>query len=154
MRYGHHAQGDDLLGDYLASRGEGFGPEPRRRILIGTYVLSAGYYDAYYNRAHAVRRLIRQDFADAFSRVDVIATPTAAGPAFRIGEKVSDPVQLYLEDVFTVPANHAGIPALSVPSGTVSEDGKELPLGVQFMGPHLSEKRLCAIGKRFLGESN
>ncbi|GMU74468.1 MAG: glutamyl-tRNA(Gln) amidotransferase subunit A [Candidatus Campbellbacteria bacterium] len=152
MRFGARTQGEDLLGDYIASRGQGFGPEPRRRILIGTYVLSAGYYDAYYNRAHVIRTLIKKDFEDAFSRVDVIAMPTSAGPAFKLGEKTHDPVKMYLEDVFTVPANHAGIPAISVPSGTVMEDGKKLPLGLQFMAPHLGEGRLFSIGKKFLGE--
>lgn len=153
MRYGVRTEGDTLLGDYIASRGEGFGPEPRRRILIGTYVLSAGYYDAYYNRAHAIRTLIRKDFETAFAQVDAIVMPTSAGPAFRLGEKTHDPVKMYLEDVFTVPANHAGIPALAVPSGFVEEEGKNLPLGVQFMGPHLSERRLFSIGKKFLGEN-
>lgn len=153
VRYGHHGDGEGLLGDYLVSRGEGFGEEPRRRILIGTYVLSAGYYDSYYRKAFAIRQLIRADFSEAFEKVDVIALPTTAGPAFKIGEKIKDPIQMYLEDVFTVPANHAGIPAISVPSGTVEEDGKDLPLGVQFLSPHMGEKRLFEIGKKFLGEN-
>jgi aspartyl-tRNA(Asn)/glutamyl-tRNA(Gln) amidotransferase subunit A len=153
MRYGLHVNGKDLLGDYIASRGQGFGPEPRRRILIGTYVLSAGYYDAYYNRAHAVRALIQQDFSNAFEHVDVIALPTTAGPAFKLGEKLQDPVQMYLEDVFTVAANHTGLPTVSVPSGTVAEEGKELPLGIQFMAPHMGEARLFTVGKKFLGEA-
>jgi len=152
VKYGHYADGDDLLGDYLRSRGEGFGPEPRRRILIGTYVLSAGYYDAYYGKAQAVRRLIADDFARAFQSVDVIAMPTAAGPAFKIGEKAKDPVQMYLEDIFTVPANHAGLPALTVPSGVVEEAGTDLPVGLQLYAPHMGESRLFSLGKQFLGE--
>lgn len=154
IRYGYYGAGEDLLGDYFKTRGEGFGPEPQRRILIGTYVLSAGYYDAYYNRAQAVRQLIRNDFKDAFAKVDAIVMPTAAGPAFKLGEKGSDPVQMYLEDIFTIPANMAGVPSLTVPSGFVEEEGKRLPLGIQFTGPHLSERRLFAIGKKFLGEND
>lgn len=153
MRFGLHESGDDLLGNYLKSRGRGFGPEPRRRIIIGTYVLSSGYYDAYYNRANAVRGLIAQDYAEAFKKVDVIATPTAGGPAFKIGEKDKDPVQMYLEDVFTVPANHTGLPAISVPAGSVSRDGVDLPLGLHFVAPHMNESLLFEVGKKFLGET-
>jgi aspartyl-tRNA(Asn)/glutamyl-tRNA(Gln) amidotransferase subunit A len=149
VKYGLHLDGDDLMGDYLATRQKGFGPEPRRRIILGTYVLSAGYHDAYYNRAMGVRRLIRKDFDDAFSHVDLVATPTSLGPAFKIGQKIGDPVQLYLEDLFTVLANHTGMPAISVPAGTVEEDGNQLPLGIQFIAPHLCEERLFALGKRF-----
>ncbi|MEK7579522.1 MAG: Asp-tRNA(Asn)/Glu-tRNA(Gln) amidotransferase subunit GatA [Patescibacteria group bacterium] len=152
VKYGSHKEGEDVIGDYFKTRGEGFGPEPRRRILIGTYVLSSGYYDAYYNRANALRRLITKDFTDAFSRCDVVALPTTAGPAFKIGAKVNDPVAMYLEDVFTVSANLTGMPALSVPSGTVTEDSVELPLGLQLVAPHLAENRLFSVGKRFLGE--
>ncbi len=152
VKYGLHKDGEGLIGDYFETRGEGFGPEPRRRIMIGTYVLSSGYYDAYYNRANAVRRLITQDFTNAFAQCDVIATPTTAGPAFRLGEKLADPVQMYLEDVFTVSANHTGMPAMSVPSGTVMHDGVALPLGLQLVAPHMGESRLFVVGKRFLGE--
>ena len=147
VRYGLHVDGTDLLGDYLATRQRGFGSEPRRRIILGTYVLSAGYHDAYYNRAMAIRRLIRKDFDAAFASVDVVATPTALGPAFKIGQKAGNPVQLYLEDLFTVLANHTGMPALSVPSGFAEDGGVQLPLGLQLMAPHLHEHLLFEVGK-------
>lgn len=152
MKYGLYASGDRLIDDYLKTRGEGFGPEPRRRILLGTYVLSSGYYDAYYNKSQEARRLIAKDFADAWKKVDLIITPTTPTPAFKLGEKVQDPVSMYLADVFTVPSNIAGIPTISVPSGTVEREGKALPLGLQFIGPHCSENLLFRIGKEFLGE--
>jgi aspartyl-tRNA(Asn)/glutamyl-tRNA(Gln) amidotransferase subunit A len=146
MRYGLHVEGKDLLDDYMKSRGQGFGKEVRRRILLGTYVLSSGYYDAYYGKATALREMIRNDFADAFKHCDVIATPTAPGPAFKIGEK-EDPVSMYLTDIFTVPANIVGIPGLSVPMGTVKRDGKELPIGFQGLAPHHGEETLFTLGK-------
>lgn len=152
VKYGLHVDGKDLLEDYRRTRGQGFGPEPRRRIMIGTYVLSSGYYDAYYNRANAVRRMIADDFTKAFEHVDLIATPTTAGPAFKIGLKSNDPVQMYLEDIFTAPANLTGVPAISIPAGYIVEDGVELPLGLQFYAPHMGEKRLFRAGKSFLGE--
>jgi len=152
VKYGFHKDGENLIEDYFETRGEGFGEEPRRRIMIGTYVLSSGYYDAYYNRANAVRRLITKDFEDAFAACDVIVTPTTAGPAFKLGEKLNDPVAMYLEDIFTVSANHTGMPAMSVPSGTVEKDGVQLPLGVQLIAPRLEEERLFAVGKTFLNE--
>jgi aspartyl-tRNA(Asn)/glutamyl-tRNA(Gln) amidotransferase subunit A len=150
LRYGVHKSGDDLLGDYMTSRGEGFGAETRRRILIGTFVLSSGYADAYYRKAEAVRELIRADFAKAFDPlaggVDVIATPTSPTPAFKIGERVNDPLQMYAADIFTVPINMAGVPAMSVPMGTVERDGTQLPIGLQFIAPHGCEKTLFVIG--------
>ena len=149
MRFGLRENGEDLLGDYMKTRGVGFGAEPRRRIILGTYVLSAGYYDAYYNRALAVRRMIRDDHTKAFEKVDVIATPTTAGPAFKIGEKVNDPVQMYLEDIFTVSANLTGMPAMSIPSGTINVEGDTLPLGLQLSAPHMHEGRLFSVGKRY-----
>ena len=152
VKYGHHEEGVDLIADYFKSRGAGFGAEPRRRIMIGTYVLSSGYYDAYYNKANAVRRGITQDFVNAFTQCDVIVTPTTADPAFKIGSKVNDPVAMYLEDIFTVSSNHTGMPAMSVPSGKVLEDGVELPLGLQIIAPHMGESRLFAVGKKFLSE--
>ena len=152
VKYGLHVEGDNLLADYLKTRGAGFGPEVRRRILIGTYVLSAGYHDAYYNKALVLRQKISSDFAKAFSEVDIIATPTTTGSAFKIGEKANDPLSLYLEDIFTVPANIVGIPAISVPSGSLNIDGKELPLGIQFMAPHGCENLLFNAGKKFLNE--
>jgi aspartyl-tRNA(Asn)/glutamyl-tRNA(Gln) amidotransferase subunit A len=152
VKYGLHADGKDLLDDYLKTRRQGLGPEVRRRILIGTYVLSAGYHDAYYNKALILRQKISEDFAKAFKEVDLIATPTAPGPAFKIGEKIGDPLSLYLEDVFTVPANIVGVPAISLPSGTVKAEGKDLPLGLQLMAPHDCEHFLFDAGRKFLGE--
>lgn len=152
VKYGMHVDGNNLLEDYLKTRGGGFGQEVRRRILIGTYVLSSGYHDAYYNKALLLRQKISEDFTKAFEDVDIIVTPTTTGPAFKIGEKANDPLSLYLEDVFTVPANIVGIPAMSVPSGFVNIDGKSLPLGIQFMAPHNCENILFDIGKKFLGE--
>lgn len=152
MRFGLHEDGEGLLGDYLKTRGHGFGPEPRRRIMIGTYVLSSGYYDAYYNRANAVRRAITNDFTKAFELCDVIVMPTTAGPAFKIGEKVNDPVAMYLEDIFTVSSNLTGMPAISIPSGTVARDGVDLPLGLQIIAPHMGEESIFDVGKKFLGE--
>ena len=147
VRYGKHVEGKNLLEDYMKTRAEGFGDEVKRRILLGTYVLSAGYYDAYYNKAIGVRNLITQDFKKAFADVDAIMTPTSPTPAFKIGEKTDDPLQMYLADVFTVSANLAGIPGISVPSGEVEEDGDMLPLGVQFLAPHMHEDTLFALGK-------
>ena len=148
MRFGLHKDGKDGIDDYFLTRGEGFGRETRRRILLGTYVLSSGYYDAYYNRANAVRRIITEDFHKAFQKVDIIITPTTPTPAFKIGEKSSDPVAMYLEDIFTVTANLTGMPAISIPSGF---SGK-LPLGLQMTARHGDEASLFKIGKEFLGE--
>ncbi|OHA78658.1 MAG: glutaminyl-tRNA synthase (glutamine-hydrolyzing) subunit A [Candidatus Yonathbacteria bacterium RIFCSPLOWO2_01_FULL_43_27] len=147
VRYGYHKDGANLLEDYLQSRGEGFGREVRRRILLGTYVLSSGYYDAYYGRACAVREILRRDLAHIFTEVDIIATPTTPTPAFKLGEKTSDPLQMYLADIFTVPVNITGVPAISVPSGFVDEEGSQLPLGIQFIAPHFCEKMLFEVGK-------
>jgi aspartyl-tRNA(Asn)/glutamyl-tRNA(Gln) amidotransferase subunit A len=149
VKYGLHIDGDSLLSDYMKTRGRGFGKEARRRIILGTYVLSAGYYDAYYGKAKAVRELIRKDFETVFKDVDAIITPTTASPAFKIGEKMNDPLAMYLEDIFTVPANIAGVPSMSVPSGFVSRDGKKLPLGLQITAPWLREDTLFAVGKDF-----
>ena len=136
IRYGHRAKdAEDVLDLYMRSRAEGFGPEAIRRIMIGTYALSAGYYDAYYGQAQKVRTLIVRDFERAFADFDVLLTPTAPTTAFRIGEKAADPVSMYLSDVFTIPANLAGIPAMSVPCGSV--DG--LPVGLHVMGTHFAE---------------
>jgi aspartyl-tRNA(Asn)/glutamyl-tRNA(Gln) amidotransferase subunit A len=157
VKYGLRKDGNSLLEDYMKTRGAGFGREPRRRIILGTYVLSAGYYDAYYNKANAVRGLIASDFERAFSSsgggVDVILTPTTPTPAFGIGEKTTDPLQMYLADIFTVTANIVGIPALSVPSGAVERGGRRLPVGIQLMAPHMQEKLLFRVGKEFLGEN-
>jgi aspartyl-tRNA(Asn)/glutamyl-tRNA(Gln) amidotransferase subunit A len=153
VRFGLHKDGDNLLEDYLKTKGEGFGKEVRRRILIGTYVLSAGYHDAYYNKALKLRSKISKDFEKAFKDVDAIITPTTTGVAFKIGEKANDPLSLYLEDIFTVPANIVGIPAISIPSGTISVSEKELPLGLQIMSKHNAENILFHISKKFLGEN-
>ncbi len=127
-----------------ATRDAGFGPEVKRRIILGTYALSAGYYDAYYGSAQKVRTLIQQDFDAAFGQVDVIATPTAPTTAFRLGEKIDDPLQMYLNDVATIPANLAGVPGISLPSGLSDEDG--LPVGIQFLAPAREDARLYRVG--------
>ena len=139
VRYGLRVPGEDLTGMYEATRAAGFGAEVRRRIMIGTYVLSAGYYDAYYVKAQKVRALIFKDFEEAFKKADVLLTPTAPFAAFAIGEKMDDPVQMYLNDVFTVPASLAGLPAISVPAG-LSADG--LPLGLHMIGRPFDEVTL------------
>lgn len=151
QRYGLSKDGSNLLEVYKNTRGEGLGKEVRRRIILGTYVLSTGYYDAYYGKALEVRKVIKNEFNKAFEEVDAILTPTVPSPAFKIGEK-SDPLEMYLADVFTVTANIVGIPAISIPSGSVSIDGKNLPLGIQLMAPQMSENILFDIGKSFLGE--
>lgn len=127
-----------------ATRDAGFGPEVKRRIILGTYALSAGYYDAYYGSAQKVRTLIQQDFDAAFSEVDVIATPSAPTTAFRLGEKIDDPLQMYLNDITTIPANLAGVPGISIPSGLAEEDG--LPVGIQFLAPAREDARLYRVG--------
>jgi aspartyl-tRNA(Asn)/glutamyl-tRNA(Gln) amidotransferase subunit A len=149
VKYGYHKDGKNGIDDYFETRGAGFGREVRRRILLGTYVLSSGYYDAYYNRANAVRRIITEDFIKAFEKVDIVLTPTTPAPAFKIGEKTSDPVAMYLEDIFTVTANLTGMPALSVPSGSAVREGKSLPLGIQLTGRHGDEETLFTAGKDF-----
>ncbi|KKR73190.1 MAG: Glutamyl-tRNA(Gln) amidotransferase subunit A, partial [Candidatus Nomurabacteria bacterium GW2011_GWA1_40_8] len=148
VRYGLHIDGKNLLEDYFLSKGKGFGKESRRRILLGTYVLSAGYYDAYYGKAQKARVALRTEFTKVFSEVDLILTPTAPGPAWKIGEK-SDPLSMYLEDIFTVTANIVGVPAVSIPSGFTEVEGKKLPLGIQFMASHGAEESLFEVGKKF-----
>jgi len=143
VRFGVRVDGADLTELYERTRAEGFGAEVKRRVLIGTYVLSAGYYDAYYLRAQRVRALILRDFTDAFAKVDVLLTPTAPSAAFAQGEKMDDPVTMYLNDVFTVPANMAGVPGLSVPAGL---DGQGLPLGLQVIGRPFDEETVFAVG--------
>jgi aspartyl-tRNA(Asn)/glutamyl-tRNA(Gln) amidotransferase subunit A len=144
VRFGLRVDGDSLDEMYELTRAAGFGAEVRRRVLIGTYVLSAGYYDAYYLKAQRVRTLIARDFASAFAKVDCILTPTAPSPAFAIGEKSDDPIAMYLNDVFTVPANLAGLPAISVPAG-LSGDG--LPLGLQITGRAFDEETVLRAAK-------
>lgn len=147
IRFGERKEGNNLLDTYMNTRGEGFGAEVRRRILLGTYVLSAGYYDAYYNKAVLVRRKLTDEFKSVFKDVDIIATPTSPSPAFKIGEKTSDPLKMYLEDIFTVSANISGVPGISVPNGTVVREGKNLPIGIQFLANHFYENYLFGIGK-------
>lgn len=149
LRYGRHKEGIDLLGDYMNSRGEGFGKETRRRIILGTYVLSAGYFDSYYGKAIMVRELVKQDFEKAFESVDAIIMPTSTSPAFKIGEKVSDPVAMYLVDLYLTPQVLAGIPSISIPSGTVTEEGQALPVGIQIMASRFREDICFKIGKDF-----
>ena len=148
VRFGHRAAtkpNDDLLGFYMRNRGEGFGAEVKRRILTGTYVLSAGYFDAYYLQAQKVRRLVSDDYARAFREVDFVAGPTTPAPAFGIGQKNSDPIEMYLNDIYTIGANLAGLPAMSLPCGFV----RNLPVGLHLVAPPLHEAQLLKIGHHF-----
>ena len=149
IRYGHRAANPtDILDLYKKSREQGFGPEVKRRIILGTYVLSSGYYDAYYSRAQKVRTLIRRDFENAFQQVDAILSPVAPTPARKAGGFSGDPLQEYLSDIFTLAANLAGIPGISIPCGTTDFDGgKNLPVGLQILAPHLGEAKLLQIAK-------
>ena len=150
VRYGHRAAGaKDLADHYGRTRGEGFGREVKRRIILGTYVLSSGYHDAYYLRAQKVRTLIRRDFEEAFKQCDGLLSPTSPVPAFKIGERMKDPLQMYLADIFTIAANLAGICAISIPCGDVGEDGKQLPVGLQIMAPAFEEARLLRIARAY-----
>jgi aspartyl-tRNA(Asn)/glutamyl-tRNA(Gln) amidotransferase subunit A len=149
IKYGKSLEGDNLIEGYFKTRGNLLGKEVKRRILLGTYVLSTGYADEYYNKAWQVRNLIKKDFENAFKKVDVIATPTSPTPAFKIGEKSDDPLQMYLADIFTVFANLVGVPAVSIPDGFVEREEKDLPTGIQLIAPHYQEKRLFNIGKIF-----
>jgi aspartyl-tRNA(Asn)/glutamyl-tRNA(Gln) amidotransferase subunit A len=142
-RYGHRTKGDLELSDmYKKTRSEGFGAEVKRRVILGTYVLSAGYYDAYYAKAQKVRTIIKEDFDQAFEKVDVVITPTSPTTAFKIGEKIDDPLTMYLSDIYTTSANLAGIPAISLPCG---KDSKDLPIGLQIMGKPLSEGLILRV---------
>jgi aspartyl-tRNA(Asn)/glutamyl-tRNA(Gln) amidotransferase subunit A len=142
VRYGPRAEANNLWEVYSHTRGQRFGPEVTRRIMIGTYALSAGYYDAYYGQAQKVRTLIKRDFETAFNDVDVIAAPTAPDTAFKIGEHVNDPLAMYLEDVFTLPANLAGVPGISINAGF---DSDHLPVGLQLIGPYFREDLLLRV---------
>ncbi|MBF0463902.1 MAG: Asp-tRNA(Asn)/Glu-tRNA(Gln) amidotransferase subunit GatA [Nitrospirae bacterium] len=139
IKYGLRVNADDLIDTYMKSRAAGFGTEVKRRIMLGTYALSSGYYDAYYKKAQQVRTLIKQDFDRAFEKVDIIATPTAPTTAFKIGEKVNDPLQMYLSDIFTISVNLAGVPAISLPCGF---DQKGLPIGLQLIGEAFDEETI------------
>jgi aspartyl-tRNA(Asn)/glutamyl-tRNA(Gln) amidotransferase subunit A len=147
VRYGHRASDyKDLLDMYEKTRAEGFGTEVKRRIMIGTYVLSHGYYDAYYLQAQKIRRLIAQDFANAFRQCDVILGPTAPTPAFNFGEKASDPVAMYLSDIYTIAVNLAGLPGMSIPCGF---SDKGLPIGLQLIGDLFSEAKLLNVAHQY-----
>jgi aspartyl-tRNA(Asn)/glutamyl-tRNA(Gln) amidotransferase subunit A len=146
VRYGLRVPGATLTEMYRNTRERGFGPEVKRRIMLGTYALSAGYYDAYYLRAQKVRSLIAKDFGDAFQKVDAIVTPTSPTPAFRLGEKTSDPLQMYLADIYTVTGSLAGVPGISIPCGRTKAG---LPVGMQIFGPHFSEGRVLQIAHAF-----
>jgi aspartyl-tRNA(Asn)/glutamyl-tRNA(Gln) amidotransferase subunit A len=150
VRYGYRAEKPkDMLDLYGRTREEGFGPEVKRRIILGTYVLSSGYYDAYYLRAQRVRELIRHDFAKAFEKVDALVSPTSPVPAFKLGERVADPLQMYLADIFTIAANLAGICGISIPCGFAEVDGHRLPIGLQLLGKALDEARILQIAHAY-----
>jgi aspartyl-tRNA(Asn)/glutamyl-tRNA(Gln) amidotransferase subunit A len=146
VRYGHRCENPRDLHDlYTRTREEGFGDEVKRRILVGTYALSAGYYDAYYRKAQQIRRLIQQDFVLAFENVDVIMGPTTPHPAWQLGAKSKDPVAMYLEDIYTLSVNLAGLPAMSIPAGF----SQDLPVGLQLIGNYFAEARLLGIAHQF-----
>lgn len=147
VKYGHRAGSfESMIDMYCRTRAEGFGPEVKRRIMLGTYALSSGYYDAYYLKAAKVRTLITQDFRKAFEKCDAILCPTAPSPPFKIGEKIDDPIQMYLTDVFTIPVNMAGLPGIAIPGGL---SGGGLPIGLQLIAPHFEESRLVQLGSAF-----
>ncbi|HEY7322831.1 MAG TPA: Asp-tRNA(Asn)/Glu-tRNA(Gln) amidotransferase subunit GatA [Candidatus Binatia bacterium] len=146
MRYGHRARARDLTETYMLSRADGFGAEVKRRIILGTYALSAGYYEAYYLKAQRVRTLIKKDFEEAFEKCDAIITPTAPTTAFKIGEKIQDPLQMYLSDIYTISVNLAGLPAVSLPCGF---DSQGLPIGMQIIGKHFDESTILRIAYAF-----
>ncbi|MBI5025428.1 MAG: Asp-tRNA(Asn)/Glu-tRNA(Gln) amidotransferase subunit GatA [Nitrospirae bacterium] len=142
VKYGFRAEGKDLLDTYMNTRAQGFGAEVKRRIMLGTYALSSGYYEAYYRKAQQVRTLIKQDFEKAFNNVDVILTPTSPTAAFKLGEKTEDPLQMYLSDIFTISVNLAGVPAISIPCGFTSNN---LPIGMQLIGKHFDEETILKV---------
>jgi aspartyl-tRNA(Asn)/glutamyl-tRNA(Gln) amidotransferase subunit A len=146
VRYGLRVPGATLMDMYRKTREQGFGAEVKRRIMLGTYALSAGYYDAYYLRAQKVRTLIFQDFADAFLKCDLIVTPTMPTPAFRLGEKTADPLQMYLADIYTVTGSLAGVPGISVPCGKTRGG---LPVGLQIFGSHFGEAKMLQAARQF-----
>ncbi len=153
VRYGHrsHLSEDNIIDMYSRVRAEGFGSEVKRRILLGNYVLSSGFYEAYYLKASKVRSLIKSDFEDAFSKVDCIISPTCPSPAFKIGEKITDPLEMYLSDIYTIPANLVGIPGISIPCGFTKTG---LPIGMQIMGKHFEEQKVLQIAKLFENETD
>jgi len=149
VKYGLRVPGKDIIDMYKKTRSAGFGNEVKRRIILGTYVLSSGYYDAYYRKAGQVRTLIRGDFDRAFEQVDLILTPVSPTTAFKVGEKMEDPLFMYLSDIFTIPINLAGLPAMSIPCGF---DGKGLPIGLQIIGKPLDEATILQAGHFFESE--
>jgi aspartyl-tRNA(Asn)/glutamyl-tRNA(Gln) amidotransferase subunit A len=150
VRYGYRTENPkDVLDLYGRTREEGFGPEVKRRIILGTYVLSSGYYDAFYLRAQKVRELIRRDFARAFEKVDALISPTSPIAAFKLGERVADPLQMYLADLFTIAANLAGICGISIPCGFAELDGQRLPIGLQLLGKPLDEAGILHIAHAY-----
>jgi aspartyl-tRNA(Asn)/glutamyl-tRNA(Gln) amidotransferase subunit A len=151
VRFGHHHSMPGYIEQFKITRGEGFGPEVKRRIMLGTYALSAGYYDAFYGQAQKVRKLIKRDFDQVFEKVDVIAAPVAPTTAFKLGEHSGDPLAMYLEDVFTLPANLAGVPGISFPVGF---DDQHLPIGMQLMGRHFQEDVLLKMAHAYQQATN
>ena len=146
VRYGYRCDDPEDLEDlYTRTRSEGFGDEVKRRILVGTYALSAGYYDAYYRKAQQIRRLIKEDFVRAFEQVDIIAGPTAPSTAFKFGAKTADPVAMYLEDIYTIAVNLAGLPAMSLPAGQLDN----MPIGMQLVGNYFAEQKLLNVAHQF-----
>jgi aspartyl-tRNA(Asn)/glutamyl-tRNA(Gln) amidotransferase subunit A len=146
VRYGLRAGGKDLMDMYLNTRAQGFGSEVKRRIMLGTYALSSGYYEAYYKKAQQVRTLIKRDFEEVFKKVDLVVTPTSPTAAFKAGEKTADPLQMYLSDIFTISVNLAGVPAISVPCGFTSNT---LPIGLQFIGKHFDEESVLRVAHAY-----
>jgi len=145
VKYGLHKDGKTSIEDYFKTRGEGFGRETRRRIILGTYVLSSGYYDAYYKKAQKVRSLVKQDYERVFAEVDLLITPVSPTPAFKIGEKTTDPLEMYKADILTISLNLAGLPGMSVPCGLENN----LPVGLQLIGPQLGESVLFKVGQAY-----
>jgi len=150
VKYGFRAKGENLIDMYEKTRSEGFGAEVQRRIMIGTYVLSSGYYDAYYLKAQKVRKLIKNDFDEAYKKVDAILTPSTPSSAFKIGEKKDDPVSMYLNDIFTVPVNLAGLPAVSIPTGFANK----LPVGMQIIGNYFTESKILDVANLYQKETD
>ncbi len=146
VRYGLRVEGENIYDTYCKTRAQGFGPEVKRRIVLGTFSLSSGYYDAYYGKAQKIRKLLKNEFDKAWQQVDIMICPTSPSTAFKIGEKANDPVSMYLSDIATIPVNLVGIPALSIPCGF---DASNLPIGLQLMGPHLSEEKLLRAAQMF-----
>jgi aspartyl-tRNA(Asn)/glutamyl-tRNA(Gln) amidotransferase subunit A len=142
MKYGLRTEGKDLIDTYMKTRANGFGAEVKRRIMLGTYALSAGYYEAYYKKAQQVRTLIKQDFEKVFKEVDVFVTPTSPTPAFKLGEKTEDPLQMYLSDIFTISVNLAGVPGISIPCGFTTNN---MPVGMQIIGKHFDEESILKV---------